>query len=440
MAPVDSGSESARKFLAHVEWLDSLARRKWHNGLGRMVKLVELLDLQDFVWGEKRPLFVHIAGTNGKGSVTSFVKNLLLEHGFATGAAFSPYVDDFRERVQFGRDLIPHTDFLEPMQRLIEADGLLLSTPYQGASAFELKTALGFLLWKAKGAEAVALEVGMGGRLDASNVVQPSSTVIVSIGWDHKEVLGDTLAKIASEKAGIIKQGIPLILGSTPPEAEEVILKTADSLDAPVWKAGREILFESHGGSFDLDLPGVRIEGITPRLYGLIQHHNAALAIASLVQSGITIDPEKARKAIQETQAPGRFEEKAWRGIPVILDGAHNEPAAKNLAQNLRRRFPDRKIGLLLSMLQGHDPAEFLGPLKGVFSTAVAVTGTSARGRQAEDLLPAMREAGLEARTAEDRLSALEMLADAGCEAICATGSFYGLTQVREAAESSIKS
>lgn len=438
---MDSGPKSAaQEFFANVEWLDSLARRKWHNGLGRMVRLVELLELQNYVWGEERPLYIHIAGTNGKGSVTSFVKALLLEHGLATGAAFSPYVDDFRERVQFGRQTLCHRDFLEPMQKLIAADKDLLGSPYDGASAFELKTALGFLIWKAKGAEAVALEVGMGGRLDASNVVQPSSTVIVSIGWDHKEVLGDTLAKIASEKAGIIKQGVPLILGSTPPEAEDVILNTAATLDAPVWKVGREIIIQSKGGSFDLQMPGARIEGIAPRLYGLIQHHNAALAIASVVQSGITLDPDKTRKAIKETQAPGRFEERDWQGIPVILDGAHNEPAARNLAQNLKQRFPGRKIGLLLSMLQGHDPVEFLSPLKGVFGCAVAVTGTSARGRQAADLLPALKEIGLEARMAEDRRAALELLAEAECEAICATGSFYGLTQVREAAEGNVKS
>lgn len=423
-----------------MDWLDSLARRKWHNGLGRMVRLIELLDLQDYVWGPSRPRYIHVAGTNGKGSVTSFVKSLLVEHGWETGSAFSPYVDDFRERVQFGLEPIPFSDFIEPMAKLAAADRELETSHFSGASAFELKTALGFLVWRDKGAEAVALEVGMGGRLDASNVVEPSSTVIVSIGWDHKEVLGSTLGQIASEKAGIIKQGIPLVLGRTPPEAREVILKAAEDREAPVWEAGREIVIQDREDGFDLLLPNLTVTGITPRLYGSIQRHNAALAIASVIQAGISLDPGKVRKAIEETRAPGRFEEAAWRGIPIVLDGAHNEPAARNLADNLRKRFPGRKIGLHLSMLQGHDPAEFLAPLQGVFATAVAVTGTSPRGRQADDLLPALRGIGLDAQTAPDRQTAIEVLAQQGCEAICATGSFYGLAQVREAAESSLRS
>ncbi len=422
------------RFDSGIEWLDSLARRRWHDGLGRMKRLIELLDLQDYVWGSKRPKFLHIAGTNGKGSVTCMVKHLLLSHGYQTGAAFSPYVDDFRERVQFGRHPLPYEEFLNSLSDLAEADLKLIDSPFEGASAFELKTALGFSMWERLGAQAVALEVGMGGRLDASNVVDPSASVIVSIGWDHKDVLGDTLGKIAKEKAGIIKAGRPLLLGRVPSEAEDVILTVADELNAPVWQLDKELVIESYGSSFDLKMPDLTLRNLEPRLFGEVQKGNAALAIGAVYQSGIKLEEDKVRTALKEAMLPGRFEELDWDGMLVVLDGAHNQPAAENLARNLEHRSPGRKRGLLLSMLQGHDPYEFLAPLKGLFDYAAAVTGTSPRGRQAAELIPALRSIGLEAEVQIDRPSALAALRSKGVDVICATGSFYGLTLVRDSA------
>lgn len=421
-----------QRFDTGVEWLDSLARRRWHDGLGRMKRLIELLDLQDYVWGQQKPKYLHVAGTNGKGSVTCMIKQILLAHGLKTGAAFSPYVDDFRERVQFGEAPLPYEEFLNSLEDLAEADQRLIDCPFEGASAFELKTALGFSMWKKLGAEAVALEVGMGGRLDASNVVDPSACVIVSIGWDHSDVLGDSLDKIAGEKAGIIKSCRPLLLGKVPPEAEQVILDRANELEAPVWQLGKEIEITSRGEVFDLKMPGLEISGLRTRLFGEIQKGNAALAIAAVHQSGIELKDDLVRQALIDASLPGRFEELDWKGVLVVLDGAHNLPAAENLAENLKRRSPNAKRGLLLSMLQGHDASEFLAPLAGIFDCAVAVTGTSPRGRRAKELLPALQQIGLEAECYPDRPSALEALRGKGVDVICATGSFYGLTLVRE--------
>lgn len=422
-----------QKFDAEVEWLDSLARRRWHDGLGRMMRLLELLDLQDYVWGPQKPKYLHVAGTNGKGSVTCMIKQILLSHGFKTGAAFSPYVDDFRERVQFGSESLPYEEFLNSFAVLAEADAQLTKSPFEGASAFELKTALGFLMWKKLGAEAVALEVGMGGRLDASNVVDPGACVIVSIGWDHKDVLGDTLAKIAAEKAGIIKQDRPLLLGRVPLEAEEVILARARALNAPVWQIDKELEISSHGGHFDLRMPGISLTGLKTKLFGEMQKHNAALAVGAVHQSGIALEPDKVREALMQATLPGRFEEIDWNGVSVFLDGAHNQPAAENLAANLLQKSPGKKRGLLLSMLQGHDADEFLAPLRGLFDCAVTVTGTSPRGRKGSDLLPALKKLGLDGEFHLDRATALLALRNEGVEVICATGSFYGLTLVREA-------
>lgn len=432
-APGMKPDAAKERFDSGVEWLDSLTRRRWHDGLGRMRRLIELLDLQEYVWGKERPKYLHIAGTNGKGSVTCMVKQLLLSHGIKTGAAFSPYVDDFRERVQFGAYPLAYEEFLNSFADLSNADQILLNSPFEGASAFELKTALGFLMWKKLGAEAVALEVGMGGRLDASNVVDPSASVIVSIGWDHKDVLGDTLGKIAAEKAGIIKPGRPLVLGRVPAEAEAAILERARELNSQVWQLDKELRLEKSRESFDLAMPGVNFRGLKTKLFGDIQQGNAALAVAAAVLSGIELDEETVRSALLEADLPGRFEEHDWQGILVVLDGAHNMPAAQNLASNLMARTEGKKRGLLLSMLQGHDPSEFLEPLRGVFDFAVTVTGTSPRGRSGRELLPALKQIGLDAEFHPNRESALENLRQQGAEVICATGSFYGLTLVREA-------
>ncbi|MCH7945095.1 MAG: bifunctional folylpolyglutamate synthase/dihydrofolate synthase, partial [Armatimonadetes bacterium] len=180
-----------------VARLGDLRRRGWRLGLDRMQEYVRRLGLQDKLGQPGGPKFIHVAGTNGKGSVVAFLQSMLVEQGFKTGAAYSPYVYDIRERVQLGRKLISKSDFARLAVRLLDVGEDLERTELGGPTEFELKTALGFAYWAEQGAEWVALEVGLGGRLDATNVVDPAASIIVSIGLDHTHILGETLSEIA---------------------------------------------------------------------------------------------------------------------------------------------------------------------------------------------------------------------------------------------------
>lgn len=395
----------------------------WVKSLDRMNRFVDSLGLRGYVTGEERPMYFHVAGTNGKGSVTCMIQSLSLEHGLAVGACASPFVYDVRERVQFGRELISHDEWIEGTEALLAAgEGI-------GPSEFEMKTALGFWLWHKKGANAVALETGMGGRLDATNVVEPAASIIVSIGWDHMEHLGDTLGKIAGEKAGILKPGRPAILGDLPAEAMEVAELAARENGCAMWRTGKELTWQIHDdGSFDLDTPAGSWKRLRTKLYGTIQVHNAALSIGALAAAGVQLEDDALRRGLALAVWPGRFEEHVWRGIQVVLDGAHNEPAAAALAGMVRQRFSERKIGAVAGMLKGHDPAGFLRELGQVASEVRLVSSPGERGQTAKKLA---ESAPADAKPCASILEAMESLAQEGCEAILITGSFYLLGQAK---------
>lgn len=416
-----------------VEWLDGLQRRKWHAGLERMEKLLELLGLESYAWGQARPDYYHVAGTNGKGSTTAFLEALLSAHGVKTGAAASPYVYDVCERVRIGSAPIARDDFARHTSMLMEADALLQASPFEGGSAFEMKTALGFLHWHECAAQAVALEVGMGGRIDATNVVQPKACVIVSIGWDHMDVLGDTLGKIASEKAGIIKPGLPVVVGAMEEEPLSQILLTAQSRGAPAWVMGRDIAVE-HGadGSFSASCPEGSWSGLRTRMFGSVQAHNAALALACLASAGFGLQDGLVREALAEASWPGRFEEHEWEGTPVVLDGAHNQSAALVLADALRARFPGRRVGLVVGMLRGHEPGPFLSALAALGGPMAFVTAPTPRGLPAGWLRDKAALVGIAAPASESPLHAAVHCMEQGAEALCFCGSFYILAGVKD--------
>ncbi|HEY0866603.1 MAG TPA: hypothetical protein VGE01_04465, partial [Fimbriimonas sp.] len=214
--------------LAYVSGLEP---RGWRLGLDRMQAFIDRAGLSQNVGrppgtdpaGKPGARFIHVAGTNGKGSVTAFLQSMLVEHGYRTGAFFSPYVVDPRERVQFGRSLISESDFASVVAHLKPIAESFSETEFGGITEFEFKTAVGVEYWRRKRCEWVALEVGLGGRLDATNVVHPACSAIVSIGYDHTQILGDTLEKIAFEKAGIVKPETPLVVGDVPEPARRVI-------------------------------------------------------------------------------------------------------------------------------------------------------------------------------------------------------------------------
>lgn len=411
--------------MTYEEAVDALARmqlRGWRLELDRMFALMETLGVPR---GGKRDFF-HVAGTNGKGSTTSMIQSILKAHGRNVGGYFSPYVYDLRERVQWNGNLIEKHEFAALMAKLWPVSEAMLGTEFGGPTEFEAKTAIGFLYWEEKKCDSVALEVGLGGRLDATNIVDPAVSVIVSIGLDHQKFLGDTHAKIAREKAGIIKPDRPVVLGDLCPEAMEVAEQIARENGSEVWRFGREIVVEGNTAH----TPVGSFENIHPSLGASVQLHNAALAIAACAITGMTLDPEKVSQAISETKVPGRMERLPFGESEVILDGAHNAEAAAVLAESLNRSHPGQTWKLVTGMMQGHDAATFYGPLKGIVSRALVMDLENHRSQNPVEVAAQLRSLGIDAEPIEKGTLKQEL---DGEQRILVTGSFYLLGIVKAA-------
>lgn len=373
-------------FTEALHYLQSLESRGWRLGLERMHAFVEGAGLGSAIAGNK-PKFIHVAGTNGKGSTTAFIHRMLRAAGYNAGAFFSPYVVDPRERVWINDDMISEREFVSAIEELIPLSAKLEALELGGVTEFEFKTAIGFLTWYRHQMDWVALEVGLGGRLDSTNVICPRACVIVSIGLDHVHILGDTLEQIAYEKAGIIKRNIPVIVGDVPDQAWEVIERIANNLTAPIWRFGKEIRCHATGsGSFLIETPWSQVS-VSPSLHGTIQGHNAALAYASMEFSGAGTGQTIANAA-ESTFSPGRFQSLNRLEREFIVDGAHNGEAAAILAEMIRNKYPARigKLTLIAGMVSGHDVQRFFGPLLPLFKSIHLVPIDSPRAINPQSL------------------------------------------------------
>ena len=232
-----ASSSHDQRFASALDALSAMEARGWRLELDRMDELARRLGVPS----GGQPRYLHVTGTNGKGSTTAFIQNILHGQGWVVGGYYSPYVNSVLERVQLGLDPISEADFTDLMELLLPVADGMVGTDFGGPTEFEAKTALGFMYWNHKRCDAVALEVGLGGRLDATNIVDPAVSVIVSIALDHTKILGDTLAAIATEKAGIIKPGRPVIVGDIPEEAAFPIVAKAAQTSSEVWRFGHDI-------------------------------------------------------------------------------------------------------------------------------------------------------------------------------------------------------
>jgi dihydrofolate synthase/folylpolyglutamate synthase len=409
-----------------LDYIASLAPRGWRLGLDRMEELLIRSKLANSV-GQSSPKFIHVTGTNGKGSVTAFLQSLLVQQGYRTGAFYSPYVFTPRERVQIGRDMISESDLADLTNRLMAPAESLSETEFGGTTEFEFKTALGFKFWEEKQCEWVALEVGLGGRLDATNVVHPKACVIVSIGLDHTSILGSTVEEIAYEKAGIIKEGIPVVLGHIPHEARIVIERIAAEHRAPVWRFGHEVAVTETAQGYRVQTPNGVYKNLYPGLHGVSQPHNMCLAIAAMDAAGAISDPAMVEDGVSRASLPGRMERRTVKGREFLLDGAHNPDACKVLRENLELYFPEKGICLVSGMVAGHDPSHFYEPLKGRVRHAFAVPIDFHRALPANEIAKAMGGVAECVKECETLEGGLQQAYDAAGEGdlILITGSFY---------------
>jgi len=403
--------------LAYISGLES---RGWKLGLERTTAFLNALGLESFLRGDERPKYIHVAGTNGKGSTTAYVQAALVGAGLRTGAFFSPFVVDPRERVQLDRDLISCDRFAELVSMIRPVAESFEASEFGPITEFEFKTAVGFCAWEQAKVEAVALEVGLGGRLDSTNVIDPACSIIVSIGLDHMHILGDTVEKIAFEKAGIVKPGRPLVLGTVPPSARRVILEVAEAAEAPVWEFGREIRMEGE----NLVTPAGRVGPVRPSMVGVHQLHNCALALAALQRADIPITTE-VLAAIETAFAPGRFEVHTIRGKTVVFDGAHNEDSGKALAETMRQRFPGKRFAMVTGMLRGHEVTDFYPAFWGQAADVFVSPIDNPRARDTVELESELMELGFAARACESPEDAMNRAIASNAELIVVTGSFY---------------
>ncbi len=405
-----------------------------HFDLARVERLLNLL-------GDPHRRFksVHIAGTKGKGSTSAMIASILHAAGYRTGLYTSPHLHTFRERIRLNGQMIAQAQVAALIERLKP-----LVERIEGITTFEIMTALAFTYFAQRGAEFVAVEVGLGGRLDATNVIEPLVAVITSLSYDHTEVLGTTLSEIAREKAGIIKEGIPVVSAPQELEAMAVIEEVCRERGAELVVVGRDWTWEAgeanlEGQSFKVQGPWSEVQGLDfwIPLLGRHQLINATVAIAAvekLREQGIPIPEASVKEGLRRVRWPGRLEvlgREPW----VVVDGAHNGDSARKLVAALMELFPHRKLILIFGALTGHSVPDMLDALLPAADEVILTRTKRIRAIAASDLLREVHAHHREAEVTESVVEALERaLALASTEdLICATGSLSVVAESREA-------
>lgn len=416
-----------------VAAISALEGRGWRLGLDRMREFLRRAGLAERAGAVPPPRFLHVAGTNGKGSTTAFVHALLKAQGHRVGAFFSPYVMSVRERVQ-GDGLISREDFARLTAELLPIAKGMDGSEWQGPTEFEFKTALGFAHWASIGAEWVALEVGLGGRLDATNVVSPAACGIVSIGLDHCAILGYTLEEIAAEKAGIIKPGVPVVVGRLADGPLGVTERIAAERDAPCWRLDHEVRVTERWDDtgalvVDVTTPGGSYPDLRPGLQGAPQANNLAVAVAMLEAGSAIRDPAHIAEGAAMAYAPGRFEVVQRGGVEWILDGAHNPDSARVLGRSLRQRLgTEHPLSVVSSMIQGHDLSQFYQDLRPWLGPVQVPPIDFYRARPPVEVATALADLGIPAEPADsvrDAMNAAQEDAERRGVPVLVTGSFY---------------
>lgn len=361
---------------------------------------------------------VHVAGTNGKGSTTAMIASILKAAGYKVGSYYSPFVYDIRERFLLNGEMISEADFarlVEFMRPIAEA---MERTEHGHPTEFELKTALTFLWFAENQVDFAVLEVGLGGRLDATNIVSPLVSVITNVSMDHMEHLGDTIEQIAAEKAGIIKPRVPCVTAATGP-ALAVIRRIAEERGS--------VLRQVTG------LPESCAD-VKIGMRGDFQRVNAALAVAAaevLQDEGVDIPESAIRTGLETACLPGRLEV-IHENPTLVLDGAHNPDAARNLADAVHDWFTYDRLILIMGMVKGHsieNTVSILAPLADKF---IATAPSGPRALPALEVASAAREYCSDVTTIEPVPAAVHCaLESAGPnDLILVTGSFYTIGEV----------
>lgn len=416
-------AEQAIAYIHSVCWKGSIP------GLGRTQELLKKMGNP-----EKKLKFVHIAGTNGKGSTAAMTASILNKAGYRTGLYTSPYIYRFHERIQVDgveisdEDLTEITEYVKPL-----ADSMA-----QSPTEFELVCCIAFEYFYRKKCDIVVLEVGMGGAWDATNVIEvPEVAVITNIGLDHTEYLGDTVEKIAETKSGIFKPHGHAVVYRSTPSVEAVYERVCAERDVSLRKADFDgLVLKAHtleGQVFDC---GSRKNLVLP-LLGDHQLHNASVVLSiadTLIGEGWNISEQNIYDGIRDVRWPGRFDIVCRKPL-FIIDGGHNPQCIEALVKNIRDYLAGKKVIALTGVLADKDYADMYKPVMPLVDRFVCITPPNPRKLEAEQLARYLRQAGAQAQASESILDGVKQAMDLAGEdgVVLCFGSLYSIGGIRDA-------
>jgi dihydrofolate synthase/folylpolyglutamate synthase len=377
---------------------------------------------------------IHIGGTNGKGSTAAMLSSILKQHGFKVGLYTSPHLVRFTERFRINDEEASSERILDVFERI---RGVL--DDREPPTFFEVVTAMGFLYFVEEEVDWAIIEVGMGGRLDATNVIEPKVSIITNVAYDHQEYLGNTLSAIAREKAGIIKEKTPVITGARQPVVVGVLKATSSKHHAPLFRLGTDfrVRRNTEGGSFQYQGLRRRWPSLEVNLIGPHQAGNAAMALAALEvlekEGELAIDPAAVERGLCNVYWPARLEVLEKDPL-IVLDGAHNPPGAESLRDSLKNCFKYRHLHLVIGIMADKDIRGILRRLLPLAETAIFTQPRYTRAANPENLRRLARPYIQKHYVIPDLASAIQQAKQlAGPDdLICITGSLYFAGEVKE--------
>jgi dihydrofolate synthase/folylpolyglutamate synthase len=408
--------------------------------LGRMRALLkEMGDPQD-----SYPT-VHVGGTAGKGSVATMISKIMESAGYRAGLHVSPHLQDIRERMQVNGRFPKEGEFVDLVLKVRGCvEKVEKGSKYGKPSYFEALLAASFENFKRERVDIAVVEVGMGGRLDGTNVITPRVVVLTNVGLDHTEFLGDTVEEIAHEKAGIFKRGVDIVSGVTQPSVVDIVRENADELGCRLDLLGREIGYDrvkmrKTGSMFDLKVGGDRYHDVELSMFGSHQVSNSVLAVCAALRlnaHGFVVGERDFRRALSRISVPGRFEITRQRPI-VIMDGAHNPMKTEALARTIGELYPGRKIFFVFGVKRDKNVKEMVDRLSKIaakfyFTSFQSTTDFGKSMSYDPDDLKRFTDADCEAvrDSAEAYGKALREAGPGGI--VCVTGSFYLIGELRD--------
>lgn len=421
--------EEAMKYITEVGNFGS------NYGLERTYKLLEHLG------NPERDLnLIHIAGTNGKGSTTSMITEILMGEGYKVGMYTSPFIEEFEERIQINRNNIPKESLAILMDEIKVAVDKVIEAGYNHPTEFEIITVLMLLYFKKENIDFGVIEVGLGGTLDSTNVIKPIIQVITSISFDHTNLLGNTLEKIAREKAGIIKKGIPTVIYPQQEEVLKVIKNKCFEMDSELYIANNENLKFENIVNLDKPYQLLKYNNEIDILLPLLGEHqiinlSVAMQAIEVLNNKNIIDISIANivKSIKNVSWKGRLEVLSNNPY-VVIDGAHNIQGIKTLSRNIKKYFKYENLYLILGILADKDVEEMIKIITPMAKKVYSVTPNSIRGELAESLKDEVSKFNKNCKAFDKYEEAyLEALNDASeKDLILASGSLYMIGDMRK--------